>query len=251
MELKIAIAKVDRHGSSTSGDTVEVTERPNGGISVVLADGQKDQIDQKSISTMVSHRVIEYISQGMRDSAAIRSASNNIFAEYQAQVQAHVNVISVDFQSNTILISRNNPIPVFLITEDIVDCLANECEPIGWRADISPSIVELPITPGMAIVIFSDGVFNAGREEQENPEICTIIEALVEEQEPSAREMADFLLNRSIRLDEGRPKDDMSVIVLLISPQETDRVRRMNVSMSLDELFTYSTINPNLSPQSE
>jgi serine phosphatase RsbU (regulator of sigma subunit) len=251
MELRIAIAKIDRHGSSASGDTVEVTERPNGGISVVLADGQIDQIDQKSVSTMVSHRVIEYISQGIRDSAAIRMASNNLFTEYQARVQARVNVISVDFQTNTILISRNNPIPIFLINEDEVDCLANECDPIGGRADISPSIVELPITPGMAIVVFSDGVYNAGQENEDKPQICTIIEALVEEQEPSAREMADFLLNRAIRLDEGRPQDDMSVIVLLISPQETDLVRRMSVSMSLDEIFTDSTINPNLSPQSE
>ena len=200
---------------------------------------------------MVSHRVIEYISQGLRDSAAIRTASNNLFSEHQGRVQAQVNVVSVDFLTNTILISRNNPIPVFLINEDKVDCLAEECEPIGWHADISPSIIELPITPGMAIVVFSDGVFNAGREEQENPEICTIIEALVEEQEPSAREMADFLLNRSIRLDEGRPEDDMSVVVLLISPQPTDRVRRMNVSISLDELFKEPSINPNLSPQSE
>ena len=251
MELKIAIAKIDHYGSSKSGDTVEVTERPNGGISVVLADGQMDQVEQKAISTMVSHRVIEYISQGMKDSGAIRTASNNIFTEYQARIQAHVNVISIDFQTNTILISRNNPIPVFLINDENVDCLADVCEPIGWRAEISPSIVELPISPGMAIVVFSDGVYNAGRENQENPEICLIIEALVEEQEPSAREMADFLLNRAIRLDEGRPKDDMSVIVFLISPQSTDHVRRMNVSMSLDEIFTDSTRNPNLNPQTE
>jgi len=251
MELKIAIAKIDRYGSSTSGDTVEVTERPNGGISVVLADGQIDKIDQKAISTMVSHRVIEYISQGMRDSAAIRTASNRIFVEHNGQVQAQVNIISVDFQTITILITRNNRLPVFLINGDQIDTLSTECEPIGWRRDITPSIVELPITPGMAIVVFSDGVYDAGHELSEKPDIYTVIEALVEEQEPSAREMADYLLNHAIRLDEGRPKDDMSVIVLLISPQSSDPVRRMNASMSLDEIYPDNGINPIFTTQSE
>jgi hypothetical protein len=85
----------------------------------------------------------------------------------------------------------------------------------------------------------------------EKPDIYTVIEALVEEQEPSAREMADYLLNHAIRLDEGRPKDDMSVIVLLISPQSSDPVRRMNASMSLDEIYPDNGINPIFTTQSE
>jgi len=59
--------------------------------------------------------------------------------------------------------------------------------------------------------------------------------ALFEEQEPTAREVADFLLSRAIRLDQGRPEDDMSIIVLLVSPESKDKIRRMNISISLDE----------------
>jgi len=51
MEIRIAVAKVDRYGSSESGDTVEVIERPNGGLSVVFADGQTNHKSNKSIST--------------------------------------------------------------------------------------------------------------------------------------------------------------------------------------------------------
>jgi len=42
MEIQISISKIDRYGEGNSGDTVEVVERPNGGISIVMADGQKD-----------------------------------------------------------------------------------------------------------------------------------------------------------------------------------------------------------------
>ena len=235
MEIRIAVAKIDRSGTGKSGDTVETIERPNGGLSIVLADGQIQGKDQKSISTMVSHRVIDHISDGVRDGAAIRAASSSIYAEHQGSIQANLNVISVDLQTNTILVSRNNPVPVFLINGEKVDCLTTDSEPIGGREDISPTIVELQIQLGMAIIVFSDGVYHAGRAEQSIPDICTTIEALIEEQEPSAQDIADILLSRAIRLDEDRPKDDMSVVVLQVTPHSSDRIRRMNLTMRIDD----------------
>jgi len=244
MELRIAVAKIDKYGTSDSGDTVEVIERPNGGLSVVLADGQLNGQDQKSISNMVSHQVLEHISDGIRDSVAIRKTSNNLYKEYNGSVSANLVVISVDLQSNTILISRNNPVPVFLIDDETADCLSTESEPIGNHADISPNIVELPIQPEMGIIAFSDGVYYAGRQSHQHLELCLAIEALIEEQELSPQPMADLLLNHAISLDEGHPRDDMSVIVFSISPQSTDDIRRMNVSMTLDEHS--SSPNPTL-----
>jgi len=40
MEICVGISKVSKYAVSDSGDTAEVVERPNGGLSVVLADGQ-------------------------------------------------------------------------------------------------------------------------------------------------------------------------------------------------------------------
>ncbi|NIT55497.1 MAG: serine/threonine-protein phosphatase, partial [Aliifodinibius sp.] len=50
MEVNIAVAKIRKYATSTSGDTVEVTERPNGGVSVVLADGQSSGKGAKWVS---------------------------------------------------------------------------------------------------------------------------------------------------------------------------------------------------------
>ncbi len=235
MELRIAVSKIDKYGDTKSGDTVEVVERPNGGLSVVLADGQIGGSDNKSISTMATHRVISHISDGIHDGAAIRTASTSIYNEFDGKVSTNLNVISADLQTNTIIISRNTPIPVFLISDGAVDSLTAESEPIGQRVDIRPTIVELQIQPDMAVIAFSNGVYYAGRKEQEISDIMTTLEALIEEQELYAQEIADFLLNRAIRMDEGRPKDDMSVVVLSVLPKTMDKIRRLNVAMTLDE----------------
>jgi serine phosphatase RsbU (regulator of sigma subunit) len=135
--------------------------------------------------------------------------------------------------SNTILISRNSPVPVFIVSEGQVDCLSAESEPIGASANAMPSIVELPIKAGLTVIAFSDGVYKAGQQTEQEIDICTTIEALIEEQEPTAQEMADFLLQQAIRRDDNRPKDDMSVVVVTVSHQSVDQIRRMNVTMTL------------------
>jgi len=39
------------------------------------------------------------------------------------------------------------------------------------------------------------------------------------------------VLNQAIRLDQNRPNDDMSVLVMRISGEESDQIRRMTVRL--------------------
>ena len=39
LEVQIAAEKINKYATSESGDTVEVVERPRGGVSIVVADG--------------------------------------------------------------------------------------------------------------------------------------------------------------------------------------------------------------------
>lgn len=233
MEIKIAIKKIDKDNTGLNGDTVEVIERPNGGISIVLADGKFENQSSKSISSMVTNRVLDSISKGIRDGASIRSAAKEIFIEYQGKVQANLAVISADLQTNTIILSRNSPLPAYIIREEIVDCLSDDITPIGLHAEVEPNIIELPIQPEMSVVVFSDGLFKAGSQTKKVMDFCSTIEIFIEEQEPTEKEIADFLLNRAIRLDNGKPVDDMSIIVLQVSSRPSDSIRRMQISMPL------------------
>jgi serine phosphatase RsbU (regulator of sigma subunit) len=235
MQINVAIAKIDKFGASKSGDTVETIERPNGGMSIVLADGQVNGVSSKAISTMVCHRIIDNIGDGIRDRSAIRATSNRLCIEGDGQVIANINLLSVDLQTNNILVSRNNPLPVFLIENGMVECLDSESEPIGGQMDVNPSMVELAIEPGLAIIVFTDGIYHAGRGNRNIPDICTTIEAFIEEQEPTAQDIAEFLIHRAIRLDEGKPRDDMCVVVMHVDVQVKDHIRRMNMSMTIDE----------------
>lgn len=236
MEIQIAVAKINKYATSESGDTLEVTERPNGGLSVVLADGQSSGRGAKVISSLVVRKVIGLLADGVRDGAAARAASDFLFTERKGRVSATLNVLSIDLQTGTVVISRNNPCPVYIARADRVDTLSSDSVPIGTSRNIRPEISEIPLESGMTVVLYTDGLAQSGERIGEPIDICTTLEALLEEQDPSPQEVADSLLNNAIRLDNGRPADDMSVVVLRVFSGEEDGIRRMSVRLPLHPL---------------
>src|SRR5512133_939912 len=123
MEISIAVAKTNKYATSESGDTLEFVERPNGGVLVVLADGQTSGRGAKSISLMVVRKVISLLAEGVRDGAAARAASDTLYAERNGKVSATLNILSADLQTGTLVITRNNPAPVFIARGERIECL--------------------------------------------------------------------------------------------------------------------------------
>src|SRR5512139_4001398 len=140
MDLGIAVAKINKYASSNSGDTVEVVERPNGGISVVMADGQSSGRGAKWISTLVVRKVITLLAEGVRDGAAARAASDSLFTDRSGKVSCTLNIISIDQQTRTLVITRNNPAPAYICLHGVISTLDESSIPIGLYRDTRPVI---------------------------------------------------------------------------------------------------------------
>jgi len=183
----------------------------------------------KGISSMVVRKVISLLADGVRDSAAARAASDTLFTEKNGNVPAYLDILSADLQTNTLVISRNNPTPIYISRNDRIETLAGEKNAIGLSRNIKPLISEIALEPGTTVVLYSGGILNAGNCYGQQIDICTTFESMMEEQEPTPQEIADTILREAIAMDQGRPCADMSIIVLQVQGRETDLIRRMNV----------------------
>jgi len=56
----------------------------------------------------------------------------------------------------------------------------------------------------------------------------------LEDQDPSPQTLADNLLAQAVTLDENRPADDISVLVLKVAARTGDNVRRMMVRLPIE-----------------
>ncbi len=233
MEIQIAVAKTNKYAVSESGDTLEVVERPNGGLSVVLADGQTSGRGAKAVSMQVVRKVIGLLAEGVRDGAAARAASDALFTEKAGKVSSTLNIVSVDMQTKTVVLVRNNPSPVFIARGENLDKLDTPSEQIGFARNTRPVITEIPLEPELTVVIYTDGLVHAGSRRGQGMDVELSLRGMLEESNPTAQEIADALLSQAMQLDEQRPVDDISVVILRVMPRTGDEVRRMTVRLPI------------------
>ncbi|HEY63832.1 MAG TPA: serine/threonine-protein phosphatase [Caldilineae bacterium] len=238
MQIRAAAAKVAKYATSESGDTLEMIERPHGGLSFVLADGQRSGRGAKAISNLVARKAISLLAEGVRDGAAARAAHDYLRTLRRAQVLASLIIVSVDLVSQTLVVSRNTECPVVVVRGSETRLLDAPSEPVGVRAKMKPVIVELPIQAGTTVVAATDGVWSAGSRAHRRLDVPQLVAQLYQKYAGDPRAMADAILAETLALDDGRPHDDISVLVVSVLQGESpDHARRLEVSFPLPPII--------------
>jgi serine phosphatase RsbU (regulator of sigma subunit) len=236
LTIQVAAAKIPRYGSAESGDTLEVIERPGGGFSFVLVDAQGSGRGAKTLSNMVATRALSLLKDGARDGAVARAVHDYLYTYRMGQAAASLNILSVDFVSGTILVSRNNPAPFFVIGLDGMQAFAEPSTPIGLQAMARPQITEVKVLPYTYVLLFTDGLLHAGERFGQDMELGNYLAGWRPDAGRSPQDLTDALLARALELDRGEPNDDISILTLAVLPQGTaDVVRRLSVSFPMPE----------------
>lgn len=230
MRIEVAINKTAKYAVTDSGDSAEVVERPKGGLSALIADGQGSGRSARIISNLVISKATSLIADGTRDGAVARAAHDYLFALRDGKVQATLTIISADLASRTIVISRNSHCPVFIKQAGRVEVLADTVNPIGIHQFMKPVIHEISLEEETMLLTFTDGILYAGRKYNRQMDLLAIRTILAGWRAAQTQELADRLFADAVYLDEGRPADDMTLLALGVHNEETDRVGRFCVS---------------------
>lgn len=234
MEIRIGVSKIRKYATSESGDTLEFIERPGGGLSVVLADGQRSGKSAKRISNKVAGKVVGMLAEGVRDGAAARAVSDLLYHERGGKVMSTLNILSADFTTGTMVITRNNPAPVLVARQGQVEALDEPCLPIGLRLGTRPSITQIPLQAGLTALVFTDGLSHAGERTGKPFDAFFHFQKLLEDGQLDAQQIADGMLEAALALEDQRPGDDISLVVFQVAPHARDAIRRASLSLPLD-----------------
>jgi len=226
LAVDVAVAKTHKYASRDSGDTVETVERPTGGLSIVMVDGQGTGSAAKSLSMMVSSKAVALLKEGVRDGAVARGVHDVLLAYRHGKVSATLDLLSLDLASRTVVITRNSHVPHIVVIDGEVTLHDGITTPIGLYRHTKPTVFEHKVVCGMKVVVFTDGVSNAGRRygTQFDPLSGLITQG-------SAKDIAETLLDAAIAADQRRPGDDMAVVAMTIDALEQDQpIRTMRLT---------------------
>ncbi len=233
MHLDVAVAKTRKYATPESGDTIEMIERPGGGLSFVVVDGQRSGKSAKAISNIVARKAVTLLAEGIRDGAAARAAHDYLYTHRSGKVSATLNIVSVDLESRTLVLSRNNHCPTLVSLRGELTIFDEPSQPVGVQRGTKPIIHELPLAPETTVVIFTDGLTSAGERKGQPLDVPKLLRDLIRRQ-LTADGIAQTLLNEALSADDQRPADDISILVLTIHAfDQTDETRWLKVSMPL------------------
>lgn len=234
LSIEIAVAKTHKYASRDSGDTVETVERPTGGLSVVMVDGQGSGHAAKSLSMMVSSKAVTLLKEGVRDGGVARGAHDFLHAFRHGKVSATLDIVSVDLVTSTVVVTRNNAVPYYLVGDEAGYRASESLSgPIGLYRHTRPAVDQYVCERGLKVIVFSDGVASAGARKGAPLDLVTYVNQH-QSHAMTVQEMADGLLQAALDADEGRPKDDMTVVALsLIAIDPRPAIRRQYVSLPL------------------
>lgn len=227
--VDVGFAKTEKYASRESGDTVELVERPGGGFSLVMIDGQGSGKAAKTLSLLLSAKAVGLIKDGVRDGAVARATHDHLFAFRHGRVSATFDLLSVDMKTKTIVVTRNAEAPLLLRKEGEVSVIPVASGPIGRYLWTRPEVIQFPVEPGITIAMFTDGIPHSGRRGQlPAVEFEHLAQASMTD-DRTATEVADAILAHALDRDTDRPGDDMAVVVLTIHEEGTTiPIRRLS-----------------------
>lgn len=230
MEVQLGVAKVAKYGVSISGDTFEMIERPHGGLSAVLVDGQRSGRSAKIISNLVARKAISLLGEGVRDGATARAAHDYLRTHREGQVSAELQMLSVDLRSHSVVISRNSHCPALVVAGDTASLFDSPSDAIGIHVFTKPVILELPLQAGLYVMLFTDGLLQSLLTSITLEILLGLFASAAQELCP-AQSVADNILERALQASDSRPRDDISILVLAVIPEHAKpHVRRLSLS---------------------
>lgn len=227
LRLYLGVAKLPRFGVSVSGDSVDLVERPRGGLSLIVADGPGNGTAAKRVSSMVVARTGALVAEGVRDGAAARSAHDLLFASRGGRVSCALTIVSADVAEQALVVTRSGDAPAFACQpgagadgNPATTRLADEVTPLGFGRFSRPAVTVLPLRAGSLLLAGSDGMLAPERLGSAIGLEDRLV-SLVERTPPrEARRLAAEVMHAVLMAASGRPRDDVTVVVMGVDTED-------------------------------
>lgn len=202
-------ARRTREDQQRSGDNFTFMEMNSGQTFMSICDGMGSGPRAQSYSEMVIDLLEQLLESGFGESTALKLINSVLLTGNQWQEPAAVDMALIDQYSGICQFLKMGAACTYIKRGNWVECIRSTSLPMGVLDEVDVETITKKLYDGDFVIMISDGIVDSLQFEDKEEAMGRII---MDIHTSSPREMALEILNRSLEMTEGIPKDDMTVV---------------------------------------
>ena len=213
-KMQIGIARTNKADESVSGDSSLQTKLKDGKYLIALSDGMGSGPEARKSSQIAVKMLGRLLLNGFDKETSMELINNTILANSNNETYATLDIMILDLYKGNIEYIKNGAAPTFVKNKKSVDIIKNIALPTGILNNVDLILFDRDLEDDDIIVMCTDGIIDSNKEYQ-NKELW-VKDILENIETTNTQKIADIILKEAVDNDYGKPKDDMSVIVIKI-----------------------------------
>jgi len=210
-DVQSAVAQVARE--NVSGDSYVITTLKEGKELLVLSDGMGVGEPASNQSQTAVNLLENLLTSGFDKEVALNTINSVLLLRSTTETFTTLDIVMIDLNTAEIDFIKTASAPSFIKRGRKVAMISSSSLPIGILDEVELVSEKKSLLPRDIVLMVSDGVMEASRTVNGEEWIGQLL-ADLDESEPQL--VAEMIINQALRLAQGKPHDDMTVICMKI-----------------------------------
>jgi stage II sporulation protein E len=207
------ISKYDElYGNNISGDNYTFTNSSDGKYVLAISDGMGSG-EKASMQSRATINLIEkFMESGFDKDATVKLINSILALKSNDDYFSTIDLCLINLNDGEIEFMKIGAAPTVIKRKEVVDIIKTISLPAGILSNMEIELIHKQLNDGDMVILISDGVIDAFESEDGNREkaFCKFVRE-IKSINPQA--VADAILDEAYKNSQGKPLDDMTVIV--------------------------------------
>ncbi|SHH51699.1 stage II sporulation protein E [Tepidibacter thalassicus] len=209
------VSSLSKDGNIVSGDNYTYMEIWDGKYMVALSDGMgkgEKAFEESSLTIEILEKMME---SKINEEISIDTINNMLILKSSDEIFSTVDLSIIDLKDGSVESVKMGACPSFIKrAKGGVEVISSSSLPVGIISEIKIDRDNRRVKEGDFIIMVSDGIVDAGKDKQLGENwLYTVIEKI---DKTNPAEISKIILDEALKLVDGNPQDDMTVMVTKI-----------------------------------
>jgi len=211
LRITTGVARIPKHGSRVSGDSFSFMEGIGGKYTLALSDGMGTGHSASAQSKAAVDMLESLLESGFDKDMAVNLINSVLVLKSDEDSTCTMDIAMIDLASGEVEFIKIGAAPTFIKRESRVEVIRSASLPAGILPGVDAELSRKIMDAGDMIVMVTDGVTDAMAGDE--PGDRALLRYIRQLESLNPQLVAESILDEAVRRCDGKPYDDMTVLV--------------------------------------